>query len=142
MDQNEALLQAVVRGTEMGKNTIAQLLPITDDRLLKAEMLHQQKEYRSLNQEAHTALAALGTRAQGQKPLARMATRMGIAGETLTDKSTHHLAQMLIEGANVGMADCIAAQKDCPEASVGAQKLAGELCRLEEDGAERLKKYL
>ena len=31
-DQNEALLQAVVRGSEMGKNTLGQLLPRTDDR--------------------------------------------------------------------------------------------------------------
>ena len=140
--QNEALLQAVVRGSEMGKNTLGQLLPMTDDRAFKAELYRQQKEYRALNQKAHTALAALDKQAKGQGQWARMATHMGIAANTLTDRSTHHLAEMLIQGADVGSADCISAQKDCPDASVGAKKLADELCRLEQEGAEQLRQYL
>lgn len=140
--QNEALLQAVVRGSEMGKNTLGQLLPMTEDRAFKAELHRQQKEYRAINQKAHTALAALDTQAKGQTPWARMATHMGIAADTLTDRSTHHLAEMLIQGADMGNADCAAAQKDCPEASVGAKKLADELCRLEQQGADELRKYL
>ena len=138
--QNEALLQAVVRGSEMGKNTLGQLLSMTDDREFKAELYRQQKEYRALNQKAHTALAALGEEAKGQ--WARMATHMGIAAGTLTDRSTHHLAEMLIQGADVGSADCLSAQKDCPKASAGAKQLAGELCRLEQQGAEQLRQYL
>lgn len=140
--QNEALLQAVVRGSEMGKNTLGQLLPMTDDRAFKAELYRQQKAYRALNQKAHTALAALGEEAKGQTQWARMATHMGIAAGTLTDRSTHHLAEMLIQGADMGSADCLSAQKDCPEASTGAKQLADELCRLEQQGAEQLRQYL
>ncbi len=140
--QNEALLQAVVRGSEMGKNTLGQLLPMTDDREFKAELYRQQKQYRALNQKAHTALAALGEQAKGQTQWARMATHMGIAANTLTDRSTHHLAEMLIQGADMGNADCLSAQKDCPKASDGAKQLAGELCRLEQQGAEQLRQYL
>ena len=65
MDQNEELLQAVVRGTEMGKNTLEQLLPSVEDPSLRAEFQRQQKGYRALNQQAHTALAALGSEAKG-----------------------------------------------------------------------------
>ena len=34
--ENLDLLQQLVRGTEMGKNTLEQMLPLTEDRLLRA----------------------------------------------------------------------------------------------------------
>ena len=63
--ENLDLLQQLVRGTEMGKNTLEQMLPLTEDRLLRAELLEEQRGYRTLNQKAHTAVAALGKQAEG-----------------------------------------------------------------------------
>lgn len=142
MDQNEALLQAVVRGTEMGKNTLAQLLSMTDDPGIKAEFLREQKEYREINQQAHTALAALGSKAHGLKPMERWSTKAGITGETLCDRSPRRLAQMVIRGSNMGISDCKGAQRACPQASDGAKQLAQQLCSLEQRSVENLRPYL
>ena len=142
MDQNEALLQAVVRGSEMGKNSLDQLLPMAQDPQLRAEMLRQQREYRLLNQRAHTALAALGEEAEGIEPMEKWGARMGIAGRTLLDRSPEHLARLLIQGSTMGQSDCIGAKNDCPEASDGAKQMADDLCRLEEEGAQKLRAFL
>lgn len=142
MNQNEALLQAVVRGTEMGKNTLDQLMPAASDPALKAEMLRQQNAYRSLNQQAHTALDALGTKAEGIGTMARLATKMSVAGEVRRDRSPRHLAQMIIEGSAMGVSDCTSAQRDCPDASNGAKQLAQKLCSLEAEGAYNLRQFL
>lgn len=142
MDQNEALLQAVVRGTEMGKNSLEQLLPMAENKQLRAEMLRQQKEYRALNQQAHTALAALGEKAEGLEPMEKWGTRVGIAGKTLLDRSPEHLARLLIQGSAMGQSDCIGAQNDCPNASVGAKQLARQLQQLEEQGVKNLQAFL
>ena len=48
VSDNEALLQEIVRNTEMGKNALAQLMPYAQDREFRARMLKQQKEYRRL----------------------------------------------------------------------------------------------
>ena len=55
-NDNLSLLEAVVQNTEMGKNTLEQIVPMTDDVQFKAELLRERNIYRELNQEAHTAI--------------------------------------------------------------------------------------
>lgn len=57
-NDNQNLLEAVVQNTEMGKNTLEQILPMAQEGLFRAELLRQRNIYRELNQDAHTALAA------------------------------------------------------------------------------------
>lgn len=61
---NEAMLQEIVQNTEMGKNTLDELMGLTYDQKLKDEMMRQKNEYRRLNQQAHTALDAIGAQAR------------------------------------------------------------------------------
>ena len=75
---NEAMLQEIVQNTEMGKNTLDELMGLTYDQKLKDEMMRQKNEYRRLNQQAHTALDAIGAQAKGQSAAARMSVSMGI----------------------------------------------------------------
>lgn len=126
-NDNESMLQEVVQNTEMGKNTLEELMGLTHDQALKSEMLRQRNEYRRLNQQAHTALDAIGRPAKGQSAAARMSVSMGIRTRTMLDKSTRNLATMLAEGSGQGVLDCKRAEKDYPSASPGAQKLCREL---------------
>ncbi len=125
---NEAMLQEVAQNTEMGKNTLDELMGLTHDQALKDEMMRQRNEYRRLNQKAHTALDAIGCEAKGQPPAARMGVSMGIRTRTMLDKSTRNLATMLAEGTGQGVLDCKRAESDYPFASPGARKLMQELC--------------
>ena len=56
-NDNLSLLEAVVQNTEMGKNTLEQIVPMTEDPAFRAELLRERNLYRELNQEAHTAIA-------------------------------------------------------------------------------------
>ena len=91
-NDNLNLLEAVVQNTEMGKNTLEQIVPMTEDAPFKAELLRERNIYRQLNQEAHTAIEACGGTAQGQSAMAKLNTKMGIGIKPLTDKSTRNLA--------------------------------------------------
>ena len=104
-NDNQNLLEAVVQNTEMGKNTLEQILPMAQEGLFRAELLRQRNIYRELNQDAHTALAAGGVQAQGQSTMAKLNTKMGISMKTMTDKSTRNLAEMLSEGTSQGVMD-------------------------------------
>ena len=122
---NEAMLQEIVQNTEMGKNTLDELMGLTYDQKLKDEMMRQKNEYRRLNQQAHTALDAIGAQAKGQSAAARMSVSMGIRTRTMLDKSTRQ-----------GVLDCKRAETDYPQASPGAHKLMEELCAFQ-TGAEQ-----
>ena len=121
---NEKMLQEIVQNTEMGKNTLDELMSLTHDQKLKDEMLRQKREYRRINQAAHTALDAIGAEAHGQSAAARMSVSMGIRTRTMMDKSTRNLATMLAEGSGQGVLDCKRAERDYPEASPGASSSA------------------
>ena len=141
-NDNLNLLEAVVQNTEMGKNTLEQIVPMTDDTQFKAELLRQRNLYHQLNQEAHTAMEACGGTAQGQSAMAKFNTKMGISMKTLTDKSTRNLAEMLTQGSGMGVVDCVKAQKDYPNAAPGTKRLAQRLMEFEEDNRVRLEQFL
>ena len=141
-NDNLSLLDAVVQNTEMGKNTLEQIVPMTDDVQFKAELLRERNIYRELNQEAHTAIEACGGTAQGQSAMAKLNTRMGIGMKTLTDKSTRNLAEMLSEGSSQGIMDCIKSQKDYPDAAPGSKRLMQKVQDFEEDNRIRLERFL
>ena len=141
-NDNLSLLEAVVQNTEMGKNTLEQIVPMTDDTQFKAELLRQRNLYHQLNQEAHTAMEACGGTAQGQSAMAKFNTKMGISMKTLTDKSTRNLAEMLSEGSSQGVMDCIKSQKDYPDAAPGSKRLMQKVQDFEEDNRIRLERFL
>ena len=141
-NDNLNMLEAVVQNTEMGKNTLEQIVPMTDDARFKAELLRQQNVYRQLNQEAHTAIAACGGTAQGQSAMAKFNTKMGVALKTITDKSTRNLAEMLSEGSSQGVMDCVKSQKDYPDAAPGSKRLMQKLQDFEEDNRIKLEQFL
>lgn len=141
-NDNLTLLEAVVQNTEMGKNTLEQIVPMAEDARFKAELLRQRNIYRQLNQEAHNAIEACGGSAQGQSAMAKFNTKVGISMKTLTDKSTRNLAEMLTQGSGMGVVNCIKSQRDCPDAAPGTKRLVQRLMEFEEDNRIKLEQFL
>ena len=139
---NEKMLQEIVQNTEMGKNTLDEMMGLTHDQKLKDEMLRQRKEYRRINQQAHNALDAIGAEAKGQSAAARMSVSMGIRTRTMLDKSTRNLATMLAEGSGQGVMDCKRAETDYPQASPGAQKLNQEFCDFQTQAEQTWREFI
>lgn len=141
-NDNLNMLEAIVQNTEMGKNTLDQLVPMAEDEQFKAGLLRQRNIYRQLNQEAHAAIDAYGGSAQGQSAMAKLNTKVSIGMKTITDKSTRNLAEMLTQGSGMGVVDCIKSQKDYPDAAPGSKRLMQKLQDFEEDNRLKLEQYL
>lgn len=142
MRDDIGLLEAVAENTEMGKNTLEQMIPMAKDEAFRGEMRRQQDGYHKLNQRAHVAMAECGGCVKGQSRWAKANTKMGIAMETLRDRSTGKLAEMLVEGSNQGIMDCVRSRDEFPEASSEAKALSVELERFQQDNIEALKRFL
>ena len=139
---NEKMLQEIVQNTEMGKNTMDEMLTLARDQKLKDEMMRQKREYRRINQQAHAALDAIGAEAKGQSAAARMSVSMGIRTRTMMDKSNRNLATMLAEGSGQGVLDCKRAESDYPQASPGARKLMQELCDFQSQAEQTWREFV
>ena len=97
-DQTVLLLNEVVKNAEMGKNTVTQLLGITDDERLKIHLNRQLATYEDLSKRANAMLAVEGEQAEGQNAFTKLNAKMGVKMQTIYDKSPRKIAEMLIEG--------------------------------------------
>ena len=97
-DQTVLLLNEVVKNAEMGKNTVTQLLSITDDERLKIHLNRQLATYEDLSKRANAMLAVEGEQAEGQNAFTKLNAKMGVKIQTIYDKSPRKIAEMLIEG--------------------------------------------
>ena len=61
---------------------------------------------------------------------------------TLADASSEHIAEILINGSNMGIVEMTKQMNRLPDADAGAKRLAEEFLRGEQRHIEELKSYL
>ncbi|MEG2699479.1 MAG: hypothetical protein RR951_11180, partial [Ruthenibacterium sp.] len=104
-DKTVALLNEVSKNTEMGKNTVRQLLTMTDDASMRHHLQKQLRTYEDLSRRAHAMLAVEGALPKEQSSVTKIGAQLGIKVQTLRDSSPQKLAEMLIEGSHMGVTE-------------------------------------
>ena len=89
-------------------------------------------------------LEARGENAKEEGLLTRVSARIGMAFQTMLDSTTSHIAEMMVEGSNMGITDMIKLLNTyAPEGRAQeAVRLAQEVVSFEEHNLEMLKRYL
>ncbi len=104
MNANIEMLNYIYKNAQMGQNSINHLLDIIkDDSKLRNLLERQFKEYKIIFDVAETALNKFGYEAKGTSPLQKFETYMMIDLKTISDKSSDHIAEMLIKGSTMGV---------------------------------------
>ncbi len=137
MNPTIELLNEVWAGARTGLTSLRAILDITDDTNLRNEIYRQETEYLNVVREAENLLAGHGERPDGVNCMTRACTWTGIRMNTLTDKSTPHMAGLLIQGNTMGVIELTKARADFEGAQASAQDLAARLLALEQDNIER-----
>lgn len=131
----------VYRNAKMGAEAILNLLPSVEDESLKSELTSQLTKYEEFAADAKELLEKRGESPLEESGFSRIMAKMGIKMNTLIDKTSSHVAQMVIEGAVMGVTDI---QKRLNEADDygEAEPIAKKLIAFEEDTAQKMKEYL
>lgn len=140
---NAELLNFVYQNSQMGVDTITQLLEIAEDGDFKDHLHAQLKEYRQIHDKAAQMLEANGFNEEGLSAFEKIRTYLMINFQTLSDDSISHIAEMLMVGSNMGVIDAIKnirKYKGLVEADI--LDLMEHLQKFEENNVERFKKYL
>ncbi len=143
MDSNSELLTYIHQNSEMGKDTIHQLMGIVHDAGFNSMLQSQYKEYNSINNITEQKLKARRKEAKDINPLTKATSYMSINLNTLLNKKPCHISEMLIQGSTMGVIDItkkinayqMTADKDVID-------LAGSLLCIEQRNIEECKKYL
>ena len=136
LDKNEELLNEVYKNTKMGGDSIIDLLDKVSDNGLRSEMTDELSVYRRCAKEASEKLGERGLKPKELPMTAKMGAKMGMVMNTMLDTTTSHLAEMMINGATMGIIDLEKKLND------GGGGVARDVLRYEKETVERLGQYL
>lgn len=142
MNGNAELLNFIYQNSQMGVDTIKQIIEITEDEQFAKTLKAQFKEYHEVHEAAQDLLNENGFDEKGIGALEKIKAYLMINLQTLMDKSTSHIAEMMIIGSNMGIIDAIKNLKKYKGAERSIINLMEKLKKLEENNMNDLKVYL
>ena len=142
MTQDMALLNFIYQNAEMGKETIPKLTKIVEDVNFRRVLEDQLTEYQEIFNKAEEKIQKEGGDAKGNSTMERVSASTMLNLNTLLDKSNTHIAEMMLQGSNMGIIDITKKLKECPDAEPETTRLAQRLLKMEERNLEQLKEFL
>lgn len=142
MDKNTELLNYIYQNSQMGVETIAQLIEIVEEHDFKEHLRSQLSEYTSLNKAAMQRLEQSGHEEKGIGNMAKASAYLSISMKTLMDKSPCHISEMLIQGSTMGIIDATKNIRKYKDADKEILRLAEKLLKTEQNNIEQLKQFL
>ena len=143
MSADAEMLNFIYQNSQMGVETLNQLIPMIDNEAFKKRIEAQLKEYEQIHEEAKKLLNRHGYDEKGIGALEKIMAYLMIDMKTLMDKSSSHIAEMLIQGSNIGIIDAVKRINQYEkEAEKEVTALMKRLLKFEENNVERLKEAL
>ena len=142
MNGNAELLNFIYQNSQMGVDTINQLLGIIKEGEFKKQLNSQLSEYQEIQTAARSLLNKNGYDEKGISMLDKIKTYLMINMQTMTDKTPSHVAEMLVIGSNMGVIDAIKNIRKYQEAEQKIITLMEKLLKFEENNIKQLKTFL
>ena len=136
MSGNTELLNFVYQNSQMGMESLSQLLEIAEDEEFRSCMEKQLDKYREFHNEAKRLLQERGHNEKSLGMFDKLKTYLMINMQTMSDKSTSHLAQMLIEGSSMGVTNALQDLRKYEDADTEILRLMRKLYKFEEKNVE------
>ena len=142
MEQTEKLLQSIVENARMGIYACEQLLKKADENAIRQEIMLEKQHYSSIARRGEQLMYENGAEPKPEGMMQRMGMWMGMQMNTISDRSPAHLADMLIQGATMGIVEMTKARNSNPDASADAQGIASDFITKQQEAVDRLKGFL
>ena len=142
-DENEInVLDELNKGACMGRDAIHFILDKVEDEELKKELNNQYEKYRAINDKI-SELYPEYSEAEPHETGAmnKIRTWYGIEMKTFMDSSTSKIAELLLQGTNMGIIEGrrLLNHKDTDE---NVHQIVREYVGMQEEAVENLKKFL
>lgn len=143
MNANAEFLNYVYQNSQMGVDTLQQLLELTDSKEFKTVLTQQLQGYEKFHNEARTILNENGFDEKGLNMFEKIRTYLMVNLQLLSDNSVSRIAKMLIQGSSMGITQAVEKlNRYGQEVEKDARRLMTELKDFEEKNVEKLKEFL
>ena len=142
MDETVQLLQDVVRNAKTGQDAVEQLMQKMDEGRMRDELIREKEDYAVTLRRGEQALSDAGGRQEPVGPLQKAGMWAGLEMETLMDRSDAHIAQIVIQGATMGMIEMTRSLNVYDGADPAARGLASQFVVHQNEAIDRQKAFL
>lgn len=142
MNETVQLLQDVVRNARTGKDAVEQLMKKAEDEGMIGELRAERDSYAEAQREGEQALRAAGGGEEPAGLMARAGMWMGIEAETFADRSSAHIAEIVIQGATMGVIEMTKSLNTYDGADPHARGIASDFVVRQNEAIDRQKAFL
>lgn len=136
------VLDELNKGACMGQDAIHFIIDKVKDKALKEELDRQYNKYKEINDEIKKLYPEYNEGTPHEtSAVNKVMTWYGIEMKTLTDESTSKIAELLLQGTNMGIIEgrkLLNHKQTNPE----VERLAKKYVDMQEDAVEKLKQFL
>ena len=139
--QTATLLQAIYKNVKMASDSILNLMPKVKDSKLKNDLTVQLSVYEAYASRAAKLLADEGVKPEDESTVTKLASKWGTMMNTMMDSTSTHIAEMMVEGATMGVNDMLKQLRESENSAISesALRLARDVCEYEEKLVEDMK---
>ena len=142
-NENLNILDEVNKGATMGMDAISYVSEKVSDNEFKKVLDIEYNKYKEVNNKVNSIYSKYSDKEPHEtNAMNKMMTWYGIQMKTMTDDTTSKLAELLMQGTNMGIIEGRRLINQNPDAEKSVMKILNDFVVMQEDSVETLKKYL
>ena len=142
MDNNRYILNELNKGIKMGMDSIYNVSEKVQDDRFKQDLKYQYDEYNKILNEVNDELTKFDDFPKEITPMQKAMSWMGVEMNTMMDKSNSKIAELMIQGTNMGIIEGVKLLNQNPDADEEVKNVLNKFIKFQENTIEQLKKYL
>lgn len=142
MDNNRYILNELNKGIKMGMDSISNVSEKVQDDRFKEDLKYQYDEYNKILNEVNQELTNYNDFPKELNPMQKAMGWMGVEMNTITDKSNSKIAELMLQGINMGIIEGVKLLNQNPDADEEVKNVLNKFIKFQENTVEQLKKYL
>lgn len=142
MNKDTEMLNFIFRNVQMGTDTVNTILNDVKDEAMRDDLMLQLKEYGTFARRAEDLLSQQGEKAKDNNVFKKAMTETMAKFNSMQDASPSHIAEMMINGATMGIIDMTKKLREYNSANAAIHSLGSEVLKFEENTVEKMKNYL
>ena len=142
--KTEDILKDVFKNVKMASDSILNIMPKVEDEKFKSDLTVTLSAFEAFASRATKLLADEGVKPEEEGTLTKLSAKWGTMMNTMRDSTTSHLAEMMVEGATMGVNEMLKELRESENSGVSesALRLTRDVCAFEEKVVEDMKAYL
>ena len=138
---NLTILNEINKAAKMGMDSISFVLKKVGDKNMKENLTFQYSEYGKIVDRVNTEFDKYGEIPDEAPVSDKMMAWMGTQMNTMTDKSNSKIAELMIQGGDMGIIKCQKLFNHNPKAYEPVKNILNDFVTLQKNDIEQMKKF-